>query len=95
MPNSSLTVLFRAKPIAAFADDYCFLIQALLDLYELNFDDTLLDWACQLQTEMDGLFWDSDANTGYFIARADDPSIFLRMQEGGCLGIPPVPTLSV
>lgn len=70
-----------AEPIRAFADDYAFLIEALLDLYSLNFDDNLLQWAQQLQRKMDQLFWDDASNSGYFISRTDDPSIIARLQD--------------
>ncbi|KAI1718385.1 thioredoxin-like domain-containing protein [Ditylenchus destructor] len=70
-----------ASPIKGFADDYAFFIQALLDLYELNFDDSLLALATDLQAKMDDSFWDKENNSGYYLARDDDPSIFARMQE--------------
>jgi uncharacterized protein YyaL (SSP411 family) len=52
-----------------------------LDLYSLNFDDNLLQWAQQLQRKMDQLFWDDASNSGYFISRTDDPSIIARLQD--------------
>uniref|UniRef100_A0A915EJP6 DUF255 domain-containing protein n=1 Tax=Ditylenchus dipsaci TaxID=166011 RepID=A0A915EJP6_9BILA len=70
-----------SNPIFAFADDYAFLIKALLDLYELNFDESLLQWACDLQMKMDKNFWDEENDSGYYLARASDSSIFARMQE--------------
>jgi len=73
-------VKIRAR-IMAFADDYAFLINALLAVYQVNFDEALLQWAEDLQRIMDLLFWDTDSNGGYFLARADDPSIFARQQE--------------
>jgi len=76
----------------AFADDYAFLIQALLAVYQVNFDEALLHWAEDLQRIMDLLFWDTDSNGGYFLARADDPSIFARQQEGS---YPPLPPLHI
>uniref|UniRef100_A0A914HXW8 DUF255 domain-containing protein n=1 Tax=Globodera rostochiensis TaxID=31243 RepID=A0A914HXW8_GLORO len=68
-------------PIKAFADDYAFLIEALLSLYSLNFDESLIEWAQQLQLKMDELFWDDSSNSGYFMSRAGDPSIIVRMQD--------------
>ncbi len=41
-----------------FAEDYAFLIQGLLDLYETTFAIHWLQWAERLQTLMDRLFWD-------------------------------------
>ena len=55
-----------------FAEDYAFLIQGLLDLYETNFELTWLQWATELQTIMDLLFWDEEGG-GYFSSLAGDP----------------------
>ena len=44
-----------------FAEDYAFLIQGLLDLYEATFSINWLQWAIQLQALMDRLFWDVEA----------------------------------
>jgi uncharacterized protein len=67
-------------PILGFAEDYAFLIQALLDLYELSFDTHWLQWAERLQGKMDELFWDPQG-AGYFSSRAGDESILLRVKE--------------
>jgi len=63
-----------------FADDYAFLVQGLLDLYETVFDLRWLQWAQRLQERMDVLFWD-EARGGYFNSAADDTSIVLRLKE--------------
>ncbi|KAK0394381.1 hypothetical protein QR680_000710 [Steinernema hermaphroditum] len=68
-------------PITAFADDYAYLIQALLDLYEVDGDEQMLKWAFDLQVEMDHLFWDEEQKAGYFNSRLDDSSILIRMME--------------
>lgn len=65
---------------AGFAEDYAFLIQALLDLYEAGFDVRWLRRAEQLQATMDALFWDADRG-GYFNSAAGDASIVLRLKE--------------
>jgi len=64
----------------AFAEDYAFLIQGLLDLYEADFNPRWLGWATQLQDQQDALFWDRAAG-GYFANTADDPSVVLRLKE--------------
>jgi hypothetical protein len=64
----------------AFAEDYAFLVQGLLDLYEAAFDERWLRWAMQLQRSMDETFWD-EAEGGYFNSRAGDASIVLRLKE--------------
>jgi uncharacterized protein YyaL (SSP411 family) len=63
-----------------FAEDYAFLVQGLLDLYEASFEIRWLQWAEQLQEKMDELFFDT-ARGGYFNSRADDASLVLRLRE--------------
>jgi hypothetical protein len=63
-----------------YADDYAFLIQGLLDLYEADFDPAHLDWAQALQERQDRLFWD-DRAAGYFSTTGQDPSVLLRIKE--------------
>ncbi len=55
----------------ACQEDFAFLIAALLDLYESDFDDGWLGWARFLQQKQDSLFWDS-ANGGYFYSNAQE-----------------------
>jgi len=66
--------------IEGFADDYAFLIQALLDLYEASFDVDWLRWAIELQETQDRLFFDNERG-GYFSGAGNDPSILLRLKE--------------
>ena len=63
-----------------FAEDYAFLIQGLLDLYEASFELRWLQWAERLQQTMDAVFWD-EAGGGYFNSAAGDASIVLRLKE--------------
>ena len=69
----------RSK-IEGFADDYSFVVQALLDLYETSFDVEWLKLATELQETQDRLFFD-EKNGGYFSTRGDDPSVFLRIKD--------------
>lgn len=64
----------------AFAEDYAFLIQGLLDLYEANFEIQWLQWAVELQATMDRLFWD-ETGGGYFSSAAGDPHLLVRLKE--------------
>jgi uncharacterized protein len=66
--------------IPGFAEDYAYLIQGLLDLYETGFELRWLQWAEQLQAKMDELFWDGERG-GYFNSRADDPTVIVRLKE--------------
>lgn len=58
---------FREGPsnIPGFTDDYSFLIQGLIDLYEATFNLHWLKWAIRLQDKQNELFWDSK-NSAYF-----------------------------
>ena len=80
--NGALIRSYRegASEVAGFADDYAFLIQGLLDLYEADFDVAWLQWAAALQAKQDALFADATLG-GYFSAGADDPHILVRMKE--------------
>ena len=66
--------------IDALLEDYAFLIQGLLDLYEASFDTRWLSWAVRLQATQDAQFWD-EAEGGYFSTRADAPHVIARAKE--------------
>jgi uncharacterized protein YyaL (SSP411 family) len=66
--------------IEGFADDYAFVIQGLLDLYEVSFDLEWLKLATELQETQNRLFFD-DKNGGYFSTSGNDRSVFLRMKD--------------
>jgi uncharacterized protein YyaL (SSP411 family) len=66
--------------VEGFADDYAFVIQGLLDLYEASFNIEWLKFALELQETQDRLFFDQ-TNGGYFSGTGNDPSILLRMKE--------------
>jgi uncharacterized protein len=66
--------------VEGFADDYAFVIQALLDLYETSFDVGWLKFALELQETQDRLFFD-EKNGGYFSTSGNDKSVVLRMKD--------------
>jgi uncharacterized protein YyaL (SSP411 family) len=66
--------------IEGFADDYAFVVQGLLDLYEASFDVAWLKLAVELQETQDRLFFD-EKNGGYFSTSGKDQSVFLRMKD--------------
>jgi uncharacterized protein YyaL (SSP411 family) len=83
--DKSRKVLFRSYregrgEIEGFADDYAFVIQGLLDLYEASFDPSSLKFALELQRQMDALFWDNESG-GYFTVTGHDSNILLRLKE--------------
>ena len=73
---------YRQGPseVEGFADDYAFVIQGLLDLYEASFDIAWLQFAIELQETQDRLFFDEERG-GYFSGTGKDTSILLRMKE--------------
>ncbi len=63
------------------ADDYAFLIQGLLDLYESDFDPAWLAWAEELLEIEIERFYDPLAG-GFFMTAVDqDPHLLLRVKE--------------
>jgi len=66
--------------IEGFADDYAFVVQGLLDLYEASFDVEWLKFASELQQTQDRLFFD-EKNGGYFSNSGRDESVFVRMKD--------------
>jgi len=66
--------------VPGFAEDYAFVIQGLLDLYEADFDVDWLKFAIELQETQDRIFLD-EKNGGYFSTSGEDKSVLLRMKE--------------
>ena len=66
--------------IPGFLDDYAFLIQGLLDLYETSLEDEWLLWSIELVESMESLFWD-DGEAGFFSTTGRDKSVLLRMKD--------------
>ncbi len=78
-------LLFRSyregrSKVEGFADDYAFVIQGLLDLYEASFDIEWLKFALELQATQDRLFFDEKGG-GYFSTSGNDKSVVLRMKD--------------
>ncbi|MFV0416052.1 MAG: thioredoxin domain-containing protein [Chthoniobacterales bacterium] len=69
----------KASPTFAFAEDYAFFIQGLLELYRATLNAKWLNWAHDLQEKQDTLFWDSAG--GYFSTEEGDPLVKVRMKE--------------
>ena len=66
--------------IEGFADDYAFVIQGLVDLYEASFDVEWLKVAVELQATQDRLFFDEKSG-GYFSTSGRQSSVPLRMKD--------------
>ncbi|CAF0807742.1 unnamed protein product [Rotaria sp. Silwood1] len=71
---------YTESKVNGFLDDYAFIIQACIDLYEANLDDELLVFAYELQKQQDEYFWDTTKNR-YFSTDGKDSSIILRLYE--------------
>jgi len=66
--------------IDGFLDDYAYLIQGLLDLYETSFDVKWLSWAVELQKTQDELFWDNQ-HAAYFASAGNDSTVLFRVRD--------------
>jgi uncharacterized protein YyaL (SSP411 family) len=78
-------LLFRSyregrSNVEGFSDDYAFVIQGLLDLYETSFDVDWLKFAGELQEAQDRLFFDQKSG-GYFSTSGKDKNVVLRMKD--------------
>jgi uncharacterized protein YyaL (SSP411 family) len=83
--HSSGKILYRSyrqgrSNVEGFADDYAFVVQGLLDLYEASFDIEWLKLAIELQETQDRLFFE-EKNGGYFSSSGRDESVFVRMKD--------------
>lgn len=61
-------------------DDYAFLVEGLLDLFESSFDPLWLEKAIKITQAETSRFWDPNKG-GFFDTSGDDPSILIRMKE--------------
>lgn len=65
-----------------YLNDYAYLIQGFLDLYEASFDEAYLRFVTLLQKLQDKNFWDEE-DGGYFFSSPDDPSVLIRKKDFG------------
>jgi uncharacterized protein YyaL (SSP411 family) len=85
MYNAHTGVLLRRfrdgeAAIPAFLDDYAFLVQALLDLYEVEFDLTRLELALELTGKQRELFEDPEQG-GFFSTARGEQDLVMRMKD--------------
>jgi len=66
--------------IDGLLEDYVFLVQGLLDLYEASFDVKWLSWAVGLQEQQDHLFGDAKSGA-YFSTPEGAPAILVRIKD--------------
>ena len=81
--NGQLTRLYRNAPstVEAFPDDYAYLIEGLVDLYEATADPQWLEWANRLQETQIALFYD-EKNGAFFRFQASDEIVFNQSKDG-------------
>ncbi|MBI4345851.1 MAG: thioredoxin domain-containing protein [Elusimicrobia bacterium] len=65
----------------AVADDYAFVIQGLVDLYEADFDPAWLEWALDLAETLQRLYYDPIGGGYYMTASDHDRRLLVRMKE--------------
>jgi uncharacterized protein YyaL (SSP411 family) len=80
--TSPLLRRYRAGEAAVpgFLEDYAFLVQGLLDLYETAFDPAYIETAVRLTEEQRRLFEDG-VHGGFFASAAGDTSLALRLKD--------------
>ncbi|MBU1076684.1 MAG: thioredoxin domain-containing protein [Spirochaetes bacterium] len=61
-------------------DDYAYLINGLINLYEADFNEEWITWVIQLQKVQDNLFWDNKEG-GYYFSAAGKKNIILRKKD--------------
>jgi uncharacterized protein YyaL (SSP411 family) len=69
------------RQVPGIADDYAFVVQGLLDLYEADFDTTWLVWAQELTDQMINTFYDAERGGFYMTAADHDPHLLIRVKE--------------
>lgn len=65
---------------SAKLEDYAYLIQGLIDLYESDFDGKWLFWAGKLQNEQNQAFWD-EKKGGYYFASHAEKNLVIRKKD--------------
>ncbi|TVY20462.1 Spermatogenesis-associated protein 20 [Lachnellula arida] len=65
-----------------FADDYAFLVDGLIDLYEATFNEEWLHWADDLQQSQIALFYDSTGTGAFFSTQSSAAHVILRLKDG-------------
>ena len=81
-PSGRLLRRYRdgGAAIPGFLDDYAMFVQALLDLYEAQFDRRCLELAVRLTEKQQELFEDTESGA-FFSTEADDRRLVLRVKE--------------
>ncbi|KAJ3490588.1 hypothetical protein NLG97_g5752 [Lecanicillium saksenae] len=81
------------KDIEGFADDYAYVTQGLLDLFDSSRDETLLEFADTLQKTQSSYFYDPAG--GFFSTTANSAFAILRLKDGMDTSLPSTNAVSV
>ncbi|TVY41754.1 Spermatogenesis-associated protein [Lachnellula subtilissima] len=65
-----------------FADDYAFLVDGLIDLYEATFNEEWLHWADDLQHSQISLFYDISGTGAFYSTDSSAAHVILRLKDG-------------
>lgn len=66
---------------AGNAEDYAFMVQGLLELYEASGFNRYFEAALELNRDMLELFWDREGPGGFFFTAADSEQVLVRQKE--------------
>lgn len=66
--------------IDANLDDYSFMIMALIEIYQADFDYRHIKKALELNDVLDSFFWDKN-NGGYYFTPSDNKDLIIRKKE--------------
>ncbi|MDD5435018.1 MAG: thioredoxin domain-containing protein [Nitrospira sp.] len=69
-------------------NDYAFMIAAIIDMFEVSFDETYLNWAASLAGSMIAMFWDKEQGGFYSSTGDDNVKLFHRMKTANDAPIP-------
>ncbi|CAG8768985.1 26049_t:CDS:10, partial [Racocetra persica] len=69
-----------AGDVEGFVDDYSYLIEGLLHLYQSSFNESYLAWAIELQDKQNQLFYDEKSG-GYYNVKEGTKDILLRLKD--------------
>ncbi len=81
--NDSLLRRYRdgEAKFNAYLEDYAYLIEGLIELYQTDFNPETIEWAIDLQKIQNELFWDKK-DFGYFFSKeVDDKSLISRKKS--------------
>ncbi|KPM35378.1 hypothetical protein AK830_g11190 [Neonectria ditissima] len=81
------------RSIEAFADDYAYLTQGLLDIFDATGDESFLQFADTLQQSQISLF--SDPAGAFFSTTASSPHTIIRLKDGMDTSLPSTNAVTV